>query len=111
MNKAKNILEQFFRLGETTVEVLVNWFFNIGIGIAFVKSLVLGAIIYNVSTYDKTISFISDGVKRFTSVPAPNLPLALASSIVAFLISVVIWKFICEFILIVLKYFQSNTKK
>jgi len=91
-------------------EVLVDWLFKIGIGIAFVKSFMIGAIIYNVSTYDKTISFISDGVKHFTSTPAPNLPLASVSSIVAFLISVAIWKFVCEFILIVLKYFQSNIK-
>ncbi len=110
MSQTKELIRPFLKLGQSKVEELVDWFFKVGIVIAFIKSLAVGYLIYNTSTYDKTISYFQNGVKYFTSSPAPNLPLAIISAIILFLVAVVLWKFICEFLFIVLKYFQSNTK-
>jgi Na+/H+-translocating membrane pyrophosphatase len=98
-------------LGKTTSYKAITILFYVGIISILVKSILIGKITSVYTTYDKPIEFMRDGVMWHSSVRADNVPLGIFLGILSFIIFVVIWKVICELLIIIFRGFEVYIEK
>ncbi len=77
----------------------------------FISSIMFGKYIYLTKKYFKDISYMQDGVKWFTQSEVNNLPLAIFLASIYFVFSLLIWKIICELLIIIFRCFETYTQK
>jgi hypothetical protein len=94
----------FLKFGNTGSYELVLVLFYIGIIPIAYKCIQFGKWVYLNNTYQITVK---QG-DWFTGKEVNHLPLGIFQGVILFIVSIIIWKIICEMLLIVLKYFERR---
>ena len=84
---------------------ILFWFGNVPL---IIGSYLFGKYIYLSSFIDKTVKLSNN---MYTSEKVNNLPLGIFIGIIAFIAGIILWRIICEFIFIIVKYFKNNTNE
>ena len=104
-------MKGFLSLGKWSVNRIIHYLFYAGmIPIAF-QAYTFGKFLYLNNTYLKGASYIQDGQQVYTDYPVPHAPLGFFGAIAFFIVGLLIWKLTCELLLIMFRFFESNTKK
>ena len=99
-------LKDFFTLGKLTVSYTVEKIFYIGILFIAYKAYLFGKIIYMTHTYSKMSSYLVNGQRLI--IHANNLPLGIIGSLLFFIVSLIIWKLVCELLIKFFSYFENK---
>ena len=84
---------------------ILFWFGNVPL---IIGSYLFGKYIYLSSFIDRTIKLSNN---MYSSEKVNNLPLGIFLGIIAFIAGIILWRIICEFIFIIVKYFKNNTNE
>ncbi len=101
------LIEKIFKFGEITSKTLVTILFYTGILPIIYQSIEFGKTVY-------LNNFVEITVKNgdwYTGKEINNLPLGIFQGVIVFLISIIIWKVICEIIFIMVRYFEINSRQ
>lgn len=106
----KKLLTFMITFGEITSKKAITILFYIGIIPILIQSYVIGNTIHLTYTYQKQISYLSNGIPRFTSVETPNIFFGILSGILAFIATLFIWKIICELLIMIFRCFETYAR-
>lgn len=99
--------DKIFRFGSLSSRVLITILFYTGIIPIFYQSVAFGKQVY-------ASHFVQTTVKEgdwYTGKTINDLPISVFQGTVAFLVSIVMWKVICELLLIIVRYFEIKNKR
>ena len=97
--------------GNITAQKAISILFYLSTIPFFISSIVLGKYIYLTSTYFKDITFMQNGVQMFTETKVNNLPLAILLASIYFILGILIWKIICELLIMIFRCFETYVRK
>ena len=101
---------RFFKLGETDSYTVIHFLYYTGFPIIVHKSIEFGK-----AMKVKAVLARMDIIPSNFNAEAFNSPFAIIKGLflgtIYFIISMLIWRFICELLIILFRYFESNTKK
>lgn len=100
-------MKRLMSFGSMDLNFLVSVLFWIGNLPIALLAFIIGNRIFLTNTYNKII-YQSGNLRSYEEVQ--NLPLGVFAGIIAFVSGVVIWRIICDFIFIIIRYFKNNTK-
>ncbi len=104
-----------FKLGESDAYTVTHFLYYIGMPIVAYKAIQFGKAVNMQKAMSKGFSGIQNGNIESAVQQALEGPSVSISSIflgmLYFFIVLIIWKLVCELILIAFKYFESNTKE
>lgn len=106
----KKIFKDYFKVGKLSLEDIFQYLLNIGVIVVLLKSIALGVFISKVTTYDKTIKYMENGMQYYTSIAAQNTPLGIIVGVIVFFVSVVIWKLFIELLYKFFRYFDIKSE-
>ena len=92
--------------GSCDLGTLVQVLFWIGNLPLVIFSFFLGNHAYHTNTYMKIIERSGNSSR---SIEVNNLPLGVVVGILAFASGIIIWRIICEFLYIIIKYYKDNS--
>lgn len=98
--------DKIFGFGHLSSRFLIALFFYTGIIPIVYQCVVFGKQVY-------ATHFVETTVKEgdwYTGKTINDLPITIFQGTVAFLVSIVMWKVICELLLIVVRYFETKSK-
>lgn len=95
------MLKRLFQFGGKSIEALIKYLFVFGNFIIMYNAYAFGKSIYLTTYYEQGISYIQEGQRWYTTEKVNNLPLGIVGSIAYFIITLVIWKVICELLYII----------
>ena len=101
----------FYKFGETTAKKAISALFFIGLLPLLFTSILFGNYLYLTNMYSKSISFMRDGQKWYTSEQVNNLPLGFLGGFVFFIVIVLVWKILCELLIIIFRAIETYTQK
>ncbi|SHH81757.1 DUF4282 domain-containing protein [Desulfosporosinus lacus] len=101
----------FFKLGEMVSYKAISILFYVGFIPLIAQSYMLGKNIYETNTYSKSIQVNQNGQIWLTGQEVNNIPLGILGGLVSFIVTMIIWKIICELLIIVFRYFEAGTNK
>jgi len=104
------MLNKIFSLQKRAASEILSLMYKAGMIPLMYKSYLFGRYIYINNSYEKDFSFIQNGERLYSSKPVNNVPLGIIGGIILFIILVIIWKLICELLLIILEFFETNIK-
>lgn len=90
------MLDRFIDFGKLGASRIAEHLFWIGTALSAIPAFLFGRFIYMTTTYNKEISYFQNDEQWFTYKPVNNLPLGIGGGIFTFLVSVFIWKIVCE---------------
>ena len=99
------------KFGETTAKDVISALFFIGLLPLLYGSVLFGKYLYLNSMYSKSISFIRDGTQYYTPVEVNNLPLGIFGGLIFFILIVLVWKIVCELLIIIFRAIETYTHK
>ena len=97
--------------GNITATKAIRILFYLSIVPFFISSIMFGKYIYLTSTYFKDITFMENDQQMFTQTIVNNLPLAVFLASIYFVLGILIWKIICELLLIMFRCFETYVRK
>lgn len=103
--------EWLFKFGDITAKKALSILFFLGLLPLLFASIIFGKYLYLTNTYFKGIWFIQDGQKMYTEKMANNLPLGVFGGFIFFVVSVLVWKVICELLIIIFRAIETYTQK
>jgi len=104
------MLSEIFNLQKRPSVEILSLVFKVGMIPLLYGSYLFGHYQYLNNIYEENFSVIQDGMRSFSSRPVNNEPLGIFCGIIFFIISVFIWKLVCELLLIMFRFFETNTK-
>ncbi|TCZ68559.1 hypothetical protein E0485_24330 [Paenibacillus albiflavus] len=99
--------DKIFKFGRIPANTLLTILFYTGILPIMYQAFVFGRKVY-------LNNFIQTQVKEgnwYIGKEINNLPLGVLQGVIVFIISIIIWKVICELILIVVRYFEIKNSE
>ena len=105
------LIKNFFKLGNLNSIKAISILFYAGLIPLIVQSYIIGKYIYLTNTYMSSVNTIRDGQTWLTGQEVNNAPLGLLGGVVSFVVQLVIWKMVCELLIIFFRYFEMNTKR
>lgn len=100
-----------FRFGETTAKKAVSLLFYLGLLPLLFSSILFGKYLYLSNTYLKDIWLMQDGQKMYTNKEVSNLPLGIFGGFLSYIVIVLVWKVICELLIIIFSAIETYTHK
>ncbi|EGW39470.1 hypothetical protein DOT_2523 [Desulfosporosinus sp. OT] len=100
-----------FIFGKITSFRAITILFYFGLLPLIVPSFYMGNFIYLTNTYSTEIQTSFNGQLMSTFQDVNNVPLGVIGGVVTFIILSIIWKMVCELLIILFKYFETNTQK
>lgn len=100
-----------YKFGKTTAQQAITALFFLGIIPELFASILFGRFLYLSNTYYKGISFLQNGMKTFSEREVNNLPLGVLGGIAFFIVTVLLWKVICELLIIIFRVIETYTQK
>lgn len=97
--------------GEIPAKKCISILFYLGILPLFYSTIIFGRYIYLSNKYLKDIWFLQDGKQAFTQTEVNNLPLGVFLGILFFIFGILIWKIICELLIIIFRCFEVYVEK
>ena len=97
--------------GNITATKAISILFYLSIVPFFISSIMFGKYIYLTSTYFKDITFMENDQQMFTQTIVNNLPLAVFLASIYFVLGILIWKIICELLIIIFRCFETYVRK
>jgi uncharacterized membrane protein SirB2 len=97
--------------GNITAQRAITILFYSGIIPLFISSIMFGKNIYLTNKYLKVISYIQNGAERSAQYEANNLPLGIFLGSIYFVVGVIMWKIICELLIIIFRCFETYVQK
>lgn len=101
---------RFFKLGETDSYTVIHFLYYTGLPVIAHKSIEFGK-----AMKVKTVLARMDFIPSNFNAEAFNSPFTIIKGLflgtLCFVISMLLWRFICELLIILFRYFESNTKK
>lgn len=101
----------FFKLGKMVSHKAISILFYVGFIPLIAQSYTLGKNIYKTNTYSQSIQLNQNGPAMFTGREVNNAPLGILGGLISFVVMVVIWKIICELLIILFRYFEADMNK
>lgn len=109
---------EFFKLGENDGKSIMHFLYYIGFPVIFYKAIEFGKSIRMQGIVGKLQNMQLNNfgfgntqqINIFKGSALGNIK-AVIFGIIYFIIICIIWKFICELLLIIIRYFESNTNK
>jgi len=95
-----NYLNWLKEFGNITAKKAIIILFYLGSIPLIISSIMIGRYIYLTNQYYKGITYMENGTRWYTEAKVNNLPLGILSGIVYFVVGIVIWKIVCELLLI-----------
>lgn len=105
------MFDKFLKFGEMGAIRIIRFFFWVGTALSAISSILFGKYLYMTNTYDKDITFMQDGQKWYTSKPVNNLPLGIGGALVSFIISIIIWRVVCEILYMIIRCMETYLEK
>lgn len=102
------MIKKFFSLGKTSVKRLISWLFYIGFLPVAYLSYSFGSFIYATNMYNKVIS---EKNNILVTESANNWIVGIIGGIIAFIFYIVLWKIICELLLLIFTYLENRIKQ
>jgi hypothetical protein len=100
-----------FNFGETTAKRAVSILFFLGLFPMLYKSIFFGRYLYLTNSYLKSISFLQNGQNVHSGYLVNNLPLGILGGFVLFIVMVLMWKVLCELLIIIFRAIETYTEK
>lgn len=95
--------KKWFTFGHIPAIHLVTLLFYTGLIPIVYKAIAFGK---STSLQHTIMKTVPDGRGMYTGIEVPNASLGILYGLLAFAIGVVVWKVVCEILLIVLRYFE-----
>lgn len=102
------MVKDFFSLGKTSVKKVISCLFFIGFIPVVYSSYSFGMFMYTANTYNKVIS---EKNNILVTESANNWFIGLVGGIIAFVFYVILWKVICELLLLIFTYLENRINK
>ncbi|MDO0824642.1 hypothetical protein [Desulfosporosinus nitroreducens] len=103
-------MRNLFILGKTTSFRAITILFYMGLIPLIVPSYFLGNFIYLTNTYFEEVQSIYNGQPILSFQDINNAPLGVLGGVVTFVVLSILWKVLCELLIILFRYFESNTQ-
>lgn len=100
-----------FILGKITSFRAITILFYFGLLPLIVPSFYMGNFIYLTNTYSTPIETSFNGQPISTFQDVNNVPMGVIGGVVTFIILSILWKMVCELLIILFKYFETDTRK
>ncbi len=97
--------------GNITAKRALAILFYLGLAPFFISSILFGKYIYVTNQYTKDILYSENGIQIHTGAVVNNLPLGVFLGVVYFIFGVLIWKIICELLIIIFRCFETYVEK
>ncbi|MDR3599480.1 MAG: hypothetical protein P4L49_03190 [Desulfosporosinus sp.] len=104
-------MRNVFIFGKISAFRAITIIFYLGLLPLIIPSFYMGNFIYLYSTYSTQIETSLNGQPVSTFQDVNNVPLGVIGGVVTFIILSVLWKMVCELLIILFKYFETNTQK
>lgn len=101
------MLDRFLDFGKMEAIRIAEYLFWIGTALSAIPSFMLGKYLYMTTTYNKEISYIQNGEQWFTYKQVNNLPLGIGGAVFTFLVSIFIWKIVCEVLYLAIRCMEN----
>lgn len=101
----------FFRFGETTAENAITLLFFIGSLPLLFSAVLFGRYLYLNNTYLKSIRFMQDGQLVYSEIQAQDTTLGVLGGFAFFIVAVLIWKVLCELLIIIFRALETYIQK
>jgi len=99
------------KFGETTAKRAISVLFFLGLFPLFYISILFGKYLYLTNLYEKSIWFTQNGQRMYTSTMVNNKPLGFLGGLVFFVVTVLVWKVLCELFIIIFRAIETYTQK
>ncbi|WBW97100.1 hypothetical protein [Oceanirhabdus sp. W0125-5] len=110
-NGIKESSKDFRKFGVISAKNAIEILFYLGIFPILMKAIAYGKVMYLSHMYEKEISFIENGMRHYTYRMVNNLPLGIFTGILYFVFGVLIWKIICELLIMIFRCFETYVEK
>jgi hypothetical protein len=110
-SKLNNSGDWFGGFGEITAKRAISILFFLGLLPILFTSILFGKYLYISNTYLKGIWFMQDGQQSYTEKYVNNLPLGIFGGFLFFIVTVLVWKILCELLIIIFKAIETYTQK
>ncbi len=102
------MLKKFFNLGKIPVKKIISWLFFVGFIPMFYLAYSFGNFMYITHGYDKVISLKSNvSITESTN----NWVIGLISGILALVFYIILWKIVCELLLLIFSYLEKKLRQ
>jgi hypothetical protein len=104
------MFNKIFNLQKRTAVESLSLVYKAGMIPLLYGSYLNGYYLYLNNTYEQGFSFVQNRVRLYSEEPVSNMYLGIFGGMIFFIISVYIWKLVCELLLIMFRFFETNTK-
>ncbi|PKM49706.1 MAG: hypothetical protein CVV02_14625 [Firmicutes bacterium HGW-Firmicutes-7] len=91
----------FFEFGDMSLKSIIRYLYLMGCITLLYKAFLVGRVLYLTNTYAKETSYMQGGQQWYSSIEVNNMPLGLFGGLAFFIVSLLIWKIICELLYII----------